>query len=226
MDQTLNTGSFLLSLADGMIFQVTKLGHETVIARTTRKGEVVTDIIQWAGKTYQGLTDVQYRVATLEDIERVELASMLVDELVEKTTPSPLKYKGAVPRDEMPFKRGQEIILPKGTPVRSLKRGDYVTTRKQTIKVHSFGGGMSTHIGYCHDGVRRSCRIHTRNEEDTIKGLYGTNDMDVLVHHPDAVVRGIDIFLPLQPPTVVWPGTGGYWCEADINLLLEANGVA
>lgn len=224
MDQTLHSGSFLLSLADGTIFQVTKLGHETVISRTTSSGEVLTDTIQWAGHTYQGIKGVNYRVATLEDTERDELAKMLVQELPK---PAPVKFKGFHENSDLPFRQGQEIVIPKGTPVHSMKRGHFTTTRKQTITIHHFGCGQSFSIGNLINGERRAGSHYNRSDIPVLEALYGTADLEVLIHHPDAaIVRGHTISIPTQNPTVIWPGTGGYWCEVDINLLLEANGVA
>lgn len=226
MDQTLNSGSFLLCLTDGRIFQVTKLGHETVISRTTRKGDVVTDTIQWAGDAYQGTSDHRYRVATREDLDRDELAKMLVEEVLAMKEPETLKYKGFHQDEQLPFKKGQEIVIPKGTPVHSMKRGHFITTRKQTVTINHFGCGQSFHIGHFRDGERHAGSHYNRNDIPKLEGLYGTADLELLVHHPDAVVKGRDIFIPTQNPSVIWPGTGGYWCEVDINLLLEANGVA
>lgn len=226
MDQTLNSDSFLLCLTDGRIFQVAKLGHETVITRTTRKGDVITDTIQWAGNAYQGTSDNLYRVATREDLDRDELAKMLVDDLLARNEPATWKFKGCHKDGELPFKRGQEIVVPKGTPVHSMKRGHYVTTRAQTITINHFGCGQSFHIGHLIKGQRHAGSHYNRSDIPKLEGLYGTADLDVLIHHPDAVVKGRDIFLPTQNPSVIWPGTGGYWCEVDINFLLEANGVA
>jgi hypothetical protein len=224
MDQTLNSGSFLLCLTNGLIFQVAKLGHETVITRTTRKGDVVTDTIQWAGEVYEGTASDKYRVATREDLDRDELAKMLIDEVLAMPEP-PEKFKGFHNDRDLPFTKGQKIVIPVGTPVLNLKRGNYVTTRKQTITINHFGCGQSFHIGYLVDGKRVSGSHYNRSDIPLLEGKYGTADLEVLIHHPDAVVRDKDIFLPTRNPSVLWPGTGGYWSEVDINLLLEANGV-
>jgi hypothetical protein len=224
MDQTLNSGTFLICLTDGQIFQVTRLAHESTISRTTRKGEVKTDTIQWAGETYEGTAGDKYRVATREDLDRDELAKMLIDELLAQPD-TIVKFKGYHENKDLPFQQGQEIVIPKGTPVHSMKRGHFVTARKQTIRVNHFGCGQSFGIGYFHDGQRIAGTHHNRSDIPVLEALYGTADLDVLIHHPDAVIRERTIFIPTQNPTVVWPGTGGYWCEVDINLLLEANGV-
>lgn len=93
-----------------------------------------------------------------------------------------LKYDVPLPM-KMPFKRGDKVVLPAGTVVRT--RGDEkILARKQTVTVHMSSDGYY--------GERR-----------TVNGWVRT----------------------LEPPTVTWAGSGGYWMDARVDEeVLAVNG--
>lgn len=68
---------------------------------------------------------------------------------------------------ECAVKRGDVVTIRKGAIVRSLRRGEYVLTRNQKVKVNL------VITGYTHDLVTR-------------------------------------------PAEVIWAGSGGYWCYANL----------
>lgn len=142
--------------------------------------------------------------------------------------PRTAKYLGYHEDAQLPFRRGQELVVPAGTPVVSThpERRRYETTRRQTVRVHTFGCGRSFRVGLVSaTGERRGC-LASERDRDVLEELYGSSDPGLLVARPETVVVGHDVFLPVSNPTVLWVGTGNYWCEVDLNLLLEANGVA
>jgi len=84
-----------------------------------------------------------------------------------------MKYEGYFPKEELPIKPGDKVIIPMGIKIKSLhpKKKEYVSRRKQTIEVNHILSGVTT----------------------------GN--------------------LPKSNPKVCWAGSGGYWCEVDINDL-------
>lgn len=145
-----------------------------------------------------------------------------------------MKFKGYHHEASLPFARGARIVIPAGTPVVSThpQRKQFTTKRRQTVKIHSFGCGMSLCVGWeLSNGTRRQGGLTRREDGSRLALIYGTSDPEKLVQHPETVLQRngdgacSSVFLPVQNPTVVWAGTGGYWCEVDLNLLLEANGV-
>jgi hypothetical protein len=87
-DQTLHIGSFVKMLITGSISKVTNLGCFTTISRTTLGGVEITDRIRWDGTHYVGENPRErYVVATVEDIQRAELAAKLILEVYAETPP-------------------------------------------------------------------------------------------------------------------------------------------
>lgn len=140
-----------------------------------------------------------------------------------------MKYRGYHEDSALPFKRGQDVVIPSGVEVLSThpKRRRFKTARKQTVRLDRFGCGRSFCVGHVFEETgERVGSLTDRRDKLVFEELFGSSDPEFLVNHVDAVVQGNTVFLPVDNPTVVWAGTGGYWCEVDINLLLEANGVS
>jgi hypothetical protein len=132
--------------------------------------------------------------------------------------------------DALPVKQGDEIVIPAGTVVRSCNpsKSAYVTKRKQTVKVHHTMPGMSVHP-----------RLYQRAE---VVAMCKGREAEVNQHYFDWHFLGLqtedeeqdpqvrlnllreyhDYRIPVSNPTVCWPGTGGYWCEVDINDVVAA----
>lgn len=138
-----------------------------------------------------------------------------------------MRFKGYHESVDLPFKRGQDIVIPPGVEVVSTnpKRRRYKTNRRTVVRIDHLGCGRSFCVGHAFEETgERVGSLTDRRDKPILEDLYGTSDPEMLVHHSDAVVRGRSVFVPIDNPTVVWAGTGGYWCEVDVNLLLEANG--
>lgn len=134
------------------------------------------------------------------------------------------KFEGYFEEKDLPVRRGQEIVIPAGIMVRSThpSRETFVTTRRQVIRVHHILPGCSWGVGFeSKDGERHGSLMAGRDAR-LLKERFGTDDPHVLVNLSEAKVRGGNVFLPMESPKVVWAGSGGYWCEVDLNRLLLA----
>lgn len=138
-----------------------------------------------------------------------------------------VRYLGFHEERALPIKRGDEIIVPKGVSVRSMgSRGTYVTKRSQKVRIHHTLPGQSIPVV----AVEKHKRI-LYPLGDTVFEHY-----DALIvqyaHASDPEVRSalhtemrfLDV--PVSNPSIVWAGTGGYWCDVDINDVLAANGIS
>lgn len=145
------------------------------------------------------------------------------------------RYKGFV-RDTstLPIKAGDMVTIPKGTPINTTKPGVDVKLagRSYSVRVHSIGSGRSYHIGHVYsDGTRVVAGLHWRDMYHACRKLgvdypYGTTPSDdwLLEELEDTgrlEIRGTDILLHMDPPTVTWVGSGGYWMDCDINWLID-----
>ena len=128
------------------------------------------------------------------------------------------RYEGYHETGSLPFRQGQEIVIPRGVRVATMhpSRNDYVTKRTQSVKVHHFLSG-------------RSVALHYALGDRYIRRMLEQRGVDLAALERDSdsnPCAGYRRMVHLENPKVCWPGTGGYWCEADINDLLEANGIA
>lgn len=87
-------------------------------------------------------------------------------------------YVGHQKKEELPFKRGETVLIPKGAPYKTTYPGkDGIQYTKKAYKV----------------------KVHFANN-----GCEYTNYGEKVVHNP----------------SVTWAGSGGYWCEMDINYII------
>ena len=123
-----------------------------------------------------------------------------------------MKYIGFHDTKDLPFKKGQTVVIPAGVVVRSTNPSarERVTKRKQTIKVNHLMNGREVDDRdfkrYWPDAT--PYKSYERFMESNSGKKYSTG-----------------IWHVLENPSVVWPGSGGYWCEVDINDILEINGI-
>lgn len=123
---------------------------------------------------------------------------------------------------EIPFKREQVVVIPAGTVVRTMHpaRKTYTTKRKQTVKIDHTLPGQSMTIGMMTDKDRYYYPEH--------KATFDRYDEMILDArtHPDNEIgskmwrEAHEMKVHVSNPSIRWPGTGGYWCEVDINALL------
>lgn len=136
---------------------------------------------------------------------------------------------------DLPVKRGDKVSIPKGAMVRSMhpSRNPCPAGRGIKVTVHHTLCGVTMTIGHYYTetsqwfwAVREKDLYHAMEQ----RGLpYGTRDeteasmaslqkeaMNTLVdtYNQGKVLRAV---LHLENPKVCWAGSGGYWCEADIN---------
>ena len=88
-----------------------------------------------------------------------------------------------------------------------LKKGDIVTIRK--------GTKIRTTMPRPEDRFRIAKRTYKVRVDHVLNG------MNRPVGHP-----GHQPSYPVNSPAVRWPGSGGYWFEADVNDIPEAQGPA
>ena len=150
-------------------------------------------------------------------------------------------YEGYCETKTLPYKRGQMVTILRGTTLRSKhpqKKGPYAATRKQTVKIHHFGCGSTLSLGteyvdpdgttkfYCLQRQKDVAHYGKRlgYEGDTWKPAFieWLRSKCVRVQRGSGNYDGkvYDLKLHYENPTVCWPGTGGYWIEADINDVL------
>lgn len=98
------------------------------------------------------------------------------------------------------------VLIPKGTRVYSQHKGEYVTKRDQKVKVHHVKNGCNLPLTdrHCQDQI-----------EEYFKRDGAHCILSVVNNH--ILPRGINASVPVKNPTVSWAGSGGYWCEADVN---------
>lgn len=97
-------------------------------------------------------------------------------------------------------KLGSDPVLPKylGPCETPLKRGDEVSIPKGTT------------ISTIYHGVRKAGRTYTVKLHDVYPGMPAYRDYG---YSSGVIIRP-------TAPKLVWPGTGGYWSEADLNEVL------
>lgn len=82
----------------------------------------------------------------------------------------------------LPIKRGDTVIIKKGTIIYVVGQEPKPAGRTYQVKVHSLSPGQNRPVG------------HPQHDPS-----YG-----------------------VQNPRIVWPGSGGYWTECDVNDVVKA----
>lgn len=128
-----------------------------------------------------------------------------------------MAYEGYFDDNQLPFKRGQQVVIPAGVRVRSMapNRKEYVTARKQTVTLHRCDNGMSiaNYIAYGDKDYYNPLK-ERGFDFSAIEKMRADNSPE---YYKGSV--------PVMNPSVFWAGAGGYWCWVDINDILEANNV-
>lgn len=114
------------------------------------------------------------------------------------------KFIGYTADVELPFKRGDTVVIPKGTIVYSRFPTTKAepTKRKQTVKIHHIMPGQNV------------------PEADYLR------DYKYIVDNAPLITDnyGRKVYATYNP-RIVWAGAGGYWKEVDVNDLIgEDNG--
>jgi len=107
----------------------------------------------------------------------------------------------------LPIKAGDYVMIPRGTVVKTMHPGrdSYVTTRAQKVRVNHMMCGQSYALHMIGEREARDFGLDMvaleklrREDHKAFHNSY---------HH-------------VSNPMVCWAGTGGYWCEVDINHVL------
>lgn len=148
------------------------------------------------------------------------------------------RLQGYYPYSEIPFKKGDVVTVPKGTLIKSTGGAPKVSTRTQKVTVHHVMPGSMAFLVEKLSGGRFYFDCVDRTMEDALtragatealKILQGPN-VDLFAEEiiQDLEGRGLlrwdgdNGYLVLDNPQVVWPGSGGYWREADVNNVVKA----
>ena len=125
-------------------------------------------------------------------------------------------YFGYHPIRELHFKKGDHVLIPRGTHVRTSRsfKANRVAARTYRVRVDHVLCGTEVQVGHVYPGnVFHEACWHW--DVSTIEQTYGTTEIPSL--WPAMKVRDKYVYLPISNPVVRWVGQGGYWCEADIN---------
>lgn len=118
-----------------------------------------------------------------------------------------MKYVGY--QKNLPLGPGDVVVVPKGTLVKTFhpKRREYVTVRAQKVLVNHTLPGCSWNYGMIGEREARDFGLN-------FEALMELRRTDSHKYH--------DSYHHVSNPTVVWAGTGGYWCEVDINVVIDS----
>lgn len=154
------------------------------------------------------------------------------------------KFIGYTDESELPLKPGQTVTIKKGMPVRHPKFGVTGAGRTYKVKVNHILNGQTWTVGTV---IRREGEeerfIWNQRDKDMYSLMaryhlpYGTNaereasketlrqmalkNLKPYNDKPDCHI--FHACIHIENPSIRWAGTGGYWCEIDINNLLEIN---
>lgn len=148
------------------------------------------------------------------------------------------RLQGYYPYSEIPFKQGDVVIVSKGTLIKSTAGAPKVSARRQKVKVHHIMPGSMAPLAQEYGEQRLSFNFLDLDMVDVLKKA-GAEDALKKLQEPNAkefaaeILRDLEgrnlirredktIYLVLDNPQVVWPGSGGYWREADVNHLTKA----
>jgi hypothetical protein len=134
------------------------------------------------------------------------------------------KFTGYYNDKDIPFKKGQTVEIPKGALLMT-RKGLVEAKRSYTITVHHTLNGMSLPVGHkFRDNGEMHFSYTSRNDRETVKEIYGTDDLEALrdkmVEQDLGSPSHTVLYLPVSNPTICWPGAGGYWVDCDINQLV------
>ena len=134
-----------------------------------------------------------------------------------------MAYVGYVPENKLPFRQHQEIVIPKGTPVRHRGRVRPAGRTYRIVVDHVLPGSSKAIVSITKEERSQYPKdAHLFAEFDRLREASDSAEGDE-AHR--LFREAYDMRIPLSSPSVRWAGTGGYWSEADINDLLEANGI-
>lgn len=145
-------------------------------------------------------------------------------------------YTGYCEDRELHIKKGDYIRIPKGTVLRSFlpgRKGPWKAGKTYIVRVHHIICGRTIIVG--HRWPRRDDPVYTGHTESDLLhycrhlginigpriGGYSAAIEELYTHcyerQSNLNPNIVDLCIDLEPPTVNWAGSGGYWTWADIN---------
>ena len=102
---------------------------------------------------------------------------------------------------------GEYMVLEKGTEAYSYHRGTYVLKRAQVVKLAHYHQGFE---------ITASTALNDRDYYDRLaeRGFDFAPLIELRETNPHKFHN--DLSIMFNTPKVVWAGSGGYWCSADI----------
>ena len=129
-----------------------------------------------------------------------------------------MNYRGYC--ETLPIKKGDTVIIRKGTTINSFNPSKLAYTAKKDTKVNVnhvlCGSCISASLVDRHDILFLESAGYDEEIRKQLNDLYWHEIQRVgydSVNHQRYAY-------PVTNPSVVWAGTGGYWCEVDINEVL------
>lgn len=132
------------------------------------------------------------------------------------------QYVGYHDLGSLPIKARETVTIPAGTIVHQIGPNSrtYALKRRQTVLVNHLLPG-------------RSVKPVDQRPKDRFNGHDAAYaEYDALVERMRAAQGDeyrtlycavCDFWVHVENPKIRWPGTGGYWCEVDINDVLPEN---
>lgn len=142
-----------------------------------------------------------------------------------------MKYQGYC--ENLPELRGRTVRIPKGTVIDSIRVGRYKARKSYNVTVRSVLPGISVRIGRLD---RDGNPVYSGHTETDLLGYCSKAGIEPTDGSQTAVNQAIEqlyaraytkpsnlngnlteLWLDVENPSVSWAGSGGYWCDADIN---------
>ncbi len=123
-----------------------------------------------------------------------------------------MRYEGFYTDADLPVRPGSKVRITKGTLLRSMhpsRDGPYESGKSLTVTVDHVLNGVSMPAM---DLLARRRRYGAN--DPSLRGV-NWDELDHLDEKHD--IDFCNKMIPMQNPTVVWAGAGGYWVEAGIN---------
>jgi len=140
-------------------------------------------------------------------------------------------------KGELPLQKGDRIRVPRGTLIRTTnpsKPREYRSKVSRTVRVDHTLSGQSIVVAFKHPTRYIRGSMHWRDfynicqnrgldypyqQEPPIDELLAMfKEAGIELEERDALGgKYQNVWLHLNNPSVRWAGSGGYWCEADIN---------
>lgn len=142
-------------------------------------------------------------------------------------------YRGYQEKSTIPFRKGDKVLIKKGTPIITTRPGkrDLVAKRTYEVLVNHTLCGRSMRVGtriydandnlsdehYCFEHKSDRYRAMEMFGTDKIKEIPLMCLVEKMHRKREDGSLHVGVYIDIDNPTVRWVGSGGYWYEADVN---------